>query len=455
VNTHLATLDVTCKHASSCGWEGALDELEGHLTLDCPREGVTCKWPGCGERWVRAHIDWHEASQCLHRLVRCPHGACGAVTKRPLLAVHEAGCAHAPVPCPNRGCGEQPARGELTRHRKGCMFQITDCPVHGCDARLARHAIDAHLAADGVFHVKRVCGQLAAAQQAASEAGERLDEADARADAAEERADAAHKRANAAEARLAALERDVRALRSAVAAAAAAAVVVANAAGAAAAPPAPRAGQRRRREPAAAAAASEEDEEEEEPPPRRSRRGAAQRGSGTSAAGASGQQGGGAAAGLPMNARCPLTGQGVLELLEPVRCAPPSDIWLETDAALSRALSHTRVTPFRAPLCFRAQRQQGVCVRKGGHCEVARAEDQGRRGARRAVAQRMCAALRSAARQQGLMRPAAQARIHAALAELTCLLHAQARTTRSRWRSWRPRGGCCARSGGGSRRRRR
>lgn len=138
-----------------CEWTGELGDLQHHCST-CPLELLPCPnkciKDGQEVKVARKNIQKHLEEECLNRSYTCPH--CDEEgTYLEQTVAHAEKCAKMPISCPNAPCTVVAIRAEMEKHRKTeCLHAPATC-CHadvGCSAELSRkdlleHQLDTEL----------------------------------------------------------------------------------------------------------------------------------------------------------------------------------------------------------------------------------------------------------------------------------------------------------------------
>ena len=156
--------EVWCSHKKDgCERRGKLGEYEQHLNEDpspenqltgCQFVEVGCKH-GCGKKFQRHHIIFHQNQACPERPYSCEYCHQYHSTFEDITKNHYPQCVKYPVGCPNK-CQEAPfERQNIDNHVKDeCPLTEIHCPLHyaGCKVRLPRKDMPDHMS-DTVTHL--------------------------------------------------------------------------------------------------------------------------------------------------------------------------------------------------------------------------------------------------------------------------------------------------------------
>ena len=124
----------------TCGWIGAVVDLEAHVSTDCGIVVVACTHEGCGEEMQRKSLENH-ISICPHKVNLCRH--CESGFKVAEMEEHENSCPEKPIPCP-RECGTSVSPSAIENHLSECPLEEAKCPNQGCDEVMIRKQLKEH-----------------------------------------------------------------------------------------------------------------------------------------------------------------------------------------------------------------------------------------------------------------------------------------------------------------------
>ena len=155
--------EVWCSHnKDGCEWRGKLGEYEQHLNEDpSPENQLTgCQFVevgcvhGCGERFQRRHIAFHQDEECPERPYSCEYCHEYESTFEDVTQDHYFDCEMYPVTCPNKCRGDIFKRQDMEKHVNECPLTEIHCPLHyaGCKERLPRKDMPDHMS-DTVTHM--------------------------------------------------------------------------------------------------------------------------------------------------------------------------------------------------------------------------------------------------------------------------------------------------------------
>ena len=161
---YLKAQEVWCSHKKiGCGWRGKLGQYEQHLNEDpSPENQLTgCQFVelecvhGCGEKFQRSHITFHQNQECRKRPYSCEYCHEYHSNFEDVTGLHYTQCTYYPIDCPN-GCeGITLKRQEVQKHfEQECPLAEVSCPLRyaGCEVRLPRKDLPEHMS-DTVIHL--------------------------------------------------------------------------------------------------------------------------------------------------------------------------------------------------------------------------------------------------------------------------------------------------------------
>ena len=165
-NRRLGNFKVKCPNSEKgCDWVGELREAEDHISEICPHQTTVKCRNGCGTEIEREHRKTHEATECIHRIIKCPRcpyrGTCSTVT-----TVHPMVCESVRLDCV-AGCKRTLTRRAMEDHlAKICSEELVECPhkMAGCTSVVKRKDLKQHTS-DKDYHLQVLVGSSTAAIQ--------------------------------------------------------------------------------------------------------------------------------------------------------------------------------------------------------------------------------------------------------------------------------------------------
>ena len=165
-NRRLGNFKVKCPNfEKGCDWVGELREAEDHISEICPHQTTVKCRNGCGTEIEREHRKTHEATECIHRIIKCPRcpyrGTCSTVT-----TVHPMVCESVRLDCV-AGCKRTITRRAMEDHlAKTCSEELVECPykMAGCTSAVKRKDLKEHTS-NKDYHLKGLVSSCTAAMK--------------------------------------------------------------------------------------------------------------------------------------------------------------------------------------------------------------------------------------------------------------------------------------------------